>query len=266
MKPPFPSLTATWHNTCYSAIDPSKPELSLKGKTVLLTGGSRGIGRATAKHFAQAGTSILGLTARTLAALEPVKADINKDYPETQVLIFGADVLDVPALNKAFEAVKAASPDRRGIDILVQNAGYFSAHAMIGDPEADDEENWRSYEINLRGSYNVTRAFLANMHQKSQDGSHEPQLIASNSGGICFYPPPPGFSAYLTSMVAKARFFESVATEYPDVRVVSVHPGAVGTDMGKKAEAGGLKLPEDDGKSSLAPFFPSPFAIKWPVL
>ena len=66
-----------------------------------------------------------------------------------------------------------------------------------------------------------------------------------------FFPPPPGFSAYGTSMVAKARFFESVAAENPDLRVHNVHPGAVDTEMGKKASDAGMKLPLDDGE-----FFP----------
>jgi NAD(P)-dependent dehydrogenase (short-subunit alcohol dehydrogenase family) len=57
-------------------------------------------------------------------------------------------------------------------------------------------------------------------------------------------------------MVAKARFFESVAAENPDVRVHNVHPGAVDTEMGKKAADGGMKLPQDDGLFSLSPTSP----------
>ena len=248
MKPIFPSLTKEWHNEPYPAIDPTKPQFSLKGKTVVITGGSRGIGKATALAFAAAGTSILGLTARTTAALEPVKAEISKSFPGTKVHIFAADVLDTSALKTAFEAVKAASPNQQGIDILVHNAGYFSDGSLIGDADADGEEYWKSYHINIRGSYNVTRAFLATLHPKSSDGSHEPQLIALSTAGIVFHPPPPKVSSYLVSMVAKAAFFEAVAAENPDVRVIEIHPGAVETEMATKAADAGLVLPPDDGK------------------
>ncbi|KAF1953536.1 hypothetical protein CC80DRAFT_551184 [Byssothecium circinans] len=54
MEPPYPCPTATWHNDTYSAIDPSKPELSQKGKTVVITGAGSGIGRETAIAFAKA--------------------------------------------------------------------------------------------------------------------------------------------------------------------------------------------------------------------
>lgn len=44
MKPPFPSLTAEWHNDTYAAIDPRRPELSMKNESVIITGAGRGIG------------------------------------------------------------------------------------------------------------------------------------------------------------------------------------------------------------------------------
>ena len=244
MQPPFPSLTKEWHNAPYPRIDPTQSALSVKGKTVLITGASRGIGKATALAFASAGASILGLTARTTAALEPVKAEINKKHPETKVHVFAANVLDPAALNKAFETVKAASPNQQGIDILVHNAGYFSTGTLIGDANADADEYWASIETNVRGSYHASRAFLATLRPKQ--GDHEPQLIALSTAGVAFFPPPPQVSSYFTSMVAKATFFAAFAAENPAVRVLSVHPGAVETEMAAKAKEAGMELPMDD--------------------
>jgi NAD(P)-dependent dehydrogenase (short-subunit alcohol dehydrogenase family) len=92
------------------------------------------------------------------------------------------------------------------------------------------------------------------MNAKSSSNPAEPILIAASTAGICFFPPPPAFSGYGTSKVASAQFFQSVAAENPDVRVINFHPGVIETEMGKKGLDAGLKLPVDDSKSSRIPF------------
>ena len=242
MQPPFPSLTATWHNDAYPAISPTQPHLSLAGKTVMVTGGGRGIGNRVAHAVAAAGARFIGITGRTEASLVDVKASITAQSPAAKVLTFTADVLDEPAIGAAFADLKAASTNKQGIDILIHNAGYFASLSPIAGAEADKTDYWKSFEINIRGSYITTRAFLSTLNPK------RPILIAMSTAGVCFFPPPPGFSSYGTSMVAKARFFESVAVEHPEIRVHNVHPGSIATEMGQKAKDGGLELPMDDSE------------------
>jgi NAD(P)-dependent dehydrogenase (short-subunit alcohol dehydrogenase family) len=256
MQPPFPSVTPTWHNAPYPSIDPSQPNLSVTGKTVLITGGGRGIGSRIAHAFARAGASVIGITGRTESSLQSTKSSIQSQSPNTKVLTFTADVVDESAINAAFEAVKDASENKQGIDICIINAGYFSDAALIApsasasttESSQNVKEWWKSFEVNVLGSYITTRAFLANMHAKSSSNPVEPILIAASTAGIAFYPPPPAFSAYITSKVAGTQFFQSVAAENPDVRVISFHPGVIETDMGNKAGEAGLKLPPDDSK------------------
>ena len=256
MQPPFPSLTLNWHNASYCAIDPSQPSLSVAGKTVLVTGGGRGIGSQIAHSFAKAGASIIGITGRTESALQSTKGSIERDFPSTKVLTFVADVADEPDINAAFAAVKDASNDKQGIDIAILNAGYFpdatpiaqSSSASAKESSAATKEWWKGFEVNVLGAYITTRAFLANMHAKSSSNPVEPVLIAASTAGICFYPPLPNLSGYGTSKVAATQFFQSVGAENPGVRVVSFHPGVVQTDMGRKGEDAGLQLPPDDSK------------------
>jgi NAD(P)-dependent dehydrogenase (short-subunit alcohol dehydrogenase family) len=258
MQPPFPSLTSTWHNATYPSIDPSQSNLSVIGKTVLITGGGRGIGARIAHAFAKAGASVIGITGRTESALQSTKASIQTESPNTKVLTFTADIVDEAAINAAFAAVKEASESKHGIDIGILNAGYFPDSAPIAPSvsasatESSDtvKEWWKGFEVNVLGSYITTRAFLANMNPKSRSNPVEPVLIAASTAGICFYPPPPTFSAYGTSKVASAQFFQSVAAENADVRVINFHPGVIETDMGKKSMDAGLKLPPDDSESS----------------
>jgi hypothetical protein len=183
MQPPFPSLTTNWHNSTYPAISPTLPNLSLVGKTIMITGGGRGIGNRVAHALASADASLIGITGRTAASLSSVSSSIKSLSPATQILTFPADVLDEPAMTAAFEALKAASPNGRGIDILVHNAGYFASLAPIGDANADTEDYWKTFETNIRGSYITTRAFLKTLRPK--DGHHEPILVAMSTAGVC---------------------------------------------------------------------------------
>ena len=257
MQPPFPSLTSTWHNETYAAIDPTQPHLSVSEKTVFITGGGRGIGARIAHAFAAAGASIVAITGRTQSSLDSTAASIEKQYPKAKVLTFAVDVVDGPGVNAAFASVKEASPHKQGVDICIVNAGYLpspapltppSASASAEDSSREQQDWWKAFETNVLGAYVTTRAFLANMHVKSSSGHPEPVLIDVTTAGVCFFPPLPAFSGYIASEVARSRFFESVGAENPDVRVVNFHPGSVGTDMGKKAAAAGLELPQDDGK------------------
>ena len=92
------------------------------------------------------------------------------------------------------------------------------------------------------------------MHAKSESNPVEPVLIALTTAAVCFFPPGPAFSGYVTSKVASAHLAECVAAECPDVRVVSAHPGVqLGTEMGRKATEAGLVMPADDGEFLCAP-------------
>src|SRR2546423_6488225 len=91
---PFPLLKGikTWRTASYSAIDPSRPELSAKGKTIVVSGGGTGVGAAIVRAFAAAGASQIAIFGRRLNVLEATKAEIEEAYPSTHVSTFIADV------------------------------------------------------------------------------------------------------------------------------------------------------------------------------
>ena len=120
----LPSLTATWHNTTYPAIDPTQAHLSAKGKAVLITGGGRGIGARVARSFAAAGASLITITGRTRSSLESSKAALESEFSDTKILIAEGDVADEAAMDSAFAALSKAN-DGIGVDICIHNAGYL---------------------------------------------------------------------------------------------------------------------------------------------
>jgi NAD(P)-dependent dehydrogenase (short-subunit alcohol dehydrogenase family) len=231
----FPSPTKVYHNTTYPAIDPSLPALSTSGKNIVITGGGSGIGPEIAKAFARSGASNIALLGRTESTLKATKAEIEDEYPKSQVATYVADITDKQALEKAF----AAEAQRVGpIHILVANAGYLSSTVNV--VEAQDEDWFRGFEINVKGNFNLVRTYLP--HAPS-DGT-----ILNISTGIVHLSGIPKVSAYHGSKLAAAKLFEYVRDENPGIFVLNIHPGVIDTAMAKKNEASKDTLPFDDSK------------------
>ena len=140
MKPPFPSLTAEWHNDTYAAIDPKKPALSAAGKTVIVTGAGAGIGRETTRAYAAAGASSIALLGRTLATLSETKGIVEAEFPSVCVTTHPVDIADEAAVRKA-------AGDIGKWDVMVLNAGVLTSPVSIA--EANVKDWWRVFEVGL---------------------------------------------------------------------------------------------------------------------
>lgn len=137
MKPPFPAPIANWHNDTYPAIDPTRPEVSAAGKTVVITGGGTGIGRATVEAFAKANAASITITGRRVSPLEETKKYVEAKYG-VPVQTFAADITDEAAMKMvAFEV--------GGWDVVVNNAGYLAKPTSVTD--SDVEDWWKGFEV-----------------------------------------------------------------------------------------------------------------------
>ncbi|KAJ5170925.1 Glucose/ribitol dehydrogenase [Penicillium coprophilum] len=225
MEAPFPSPTTKWHTKAYQSISPSRPELSAKGKTLVVTGGGTGIGSETAHHFAEAGVSRIALLGRREQPLLETKASIENKFPQIEVFVAPTDITDKDQVDAAFAkfAIKGS------IDILVSNA------AIIGPQEGirnvDSDRFIGAIQENLKGALAVAQAFLR--HASSDAVVIE---INSSAAHVNFGP---GFAAYSVAKLAVFRIWDSLAFANPDLRVFHIQPGVVDTAMNK--EAGGVK-------------------------
>ncbi|KAL5113572.1 hypothetical protein ACEQ8H_008552 [Pleosporales sp. CAS-2024a] len=218
------SATKAFHKTTYPALDPKRPELSLKGKTIVITGGGTGIGAASAEYFAKAGASLIAILGRREQPLLETKAHIESLHPETSVLALAVDATDKAAVDAAFQDIAAASSSST-IDVLVANAAVLGPLAPIADADATA---WlKGVTTNLGINLSVTSAFLA--HGRP-DG-----IIIETSSNASHMDIAPGFSAYAVAKLATARFYQLVQFEYPQLRVYTVQPGAIKTDMAREA-------------------------------
>ncbi|KAI0129863.1 oxidoreductase [Xylariales sp. AK1849] len=221
---PFPSPTATWHTKVHGSISPTRPELSARGKTVLITGGGTGIGAETARYFAEAGASRIALLGRRKQPLLDTKASIELKFAHVEVFVAATDVTKKNEVDTAL----AKFAGNGTIHILVSGA------AMIGpqDPvrDVDPDEFVRAIGQNLKGSLLVAQAFL---RYASTDAVAVE--ISSSAAHVNFSP---GFGAYSVAKLGVFRLWDSLASANRKISVFHLQPGVVETEMNK--EAGGV--------------------------
>lgn len=191
-------------------------DLNLKGKRALVTGGSKGIGKASAQVLAEEGCSVM-LASRDGAALEAAAAEIKSKT--------GADVkwkaADLSQRGAAEELAKWAAQSGP-VDILVNNAGAIPG----GDLLKVDEDTWRkAWDLKVFGYINLTRAVYAQMKEKKRGvivnvlGNAGEKLNAAYIAG----------SAANAGLMAFTRALGG-ASHADGIRVVGVSPGPVATD------------------------------------
>ncbi|MDN5388102.1 MULTISPECIES: 3-ketoacyl-ACP reductase [Bacillus] len=190
---------------------------SLQNKTALITGGGRGIGRATAIALAKEGVHI-ALIGRTAANLEKAAEELKAFG--VKVSVAAADVKDLTAVERAVQSVKG---ELGQIDILINNAGIGG---FAGFLEQSPEEWENIVQVNLMGVYNVTRVVLPEMIERKAGDIINISSTAGQRGAA-------GTSAYSASKFAVLGLTESLMQEVRkhNIRVSALTPSTVATDL-----------------------------------
>lgn len=148
----------TIHHDVYASIDPRTTlKNSQEGKIVLITGASQGIGKAIALAFAHAGVKALSLCSLSIESVSTqLEKELKEIQPNIQLVFMNVDVRKQEDVEKFFQMTK----EQLGtIDVLVNNAG--TAETITRKiHESDVDEYWNTYEVNVKGTYMVTREFL----------------------------------------------------------------------------------------------------------
>jgi NAD(P)-dependent dehydrogenase (short-subunit alcohol dehydrogenase family) len=188
-----------------------------KGKVVLITGGSYGIGKAAALRVAEAGAKVI-LVARGEDKLLLAKKEIEEKGGT--VFIYPCDLTDFDAVDKMIQSVET---EHGGVDILINNAGRSIRRsvAMSVDRFHDYE---RVMRLNFFGSLRVTMGFLPTMIKKKQG-----HVI--NVSSIAVLNRTPRFSAYSASKAALEAFSNCANTEFNDIKFTIVNMPLVRTPM-----------------------------------
>jgi NAD(P)-dependent dehydrogenase (short-subunit alcohol dehydrogenase family) len=192
----------------------------LSGKVAVVTGASRGLGRAVVIAVARAGADVV-LVARDRDDLEET-ARVLRDDTRRRALIVPADV----SVRDDVESVRVATEARFGpASILVNAAGVFGPLAIFSET---DPARWvETVMVNTIGSYLTCRLFVRGMIDQGWG------RIVNVSSAASLLEPNLWDSAYATSKIALNRLTRQLAAELPGTGVTAnlIHPGSLKTDM-----------------------------------
>ena len=192
----------------------------LKNKNALITGAGKGIGKAIALALAKEGVNVI-LLARTQEEIDNVAAKARA--LRVKALAITADVADINSVNAAVE--KALS-EFKTIDILINNAGIAAFGKFL---ELEPAAWERIIQVNLMGTYYVTRAVLPNMIDRQTGDIINISSTAGLSGNALT-------SAYSASKFAVLGLTDSLMQEVRkhNIRVTALTPSTVATNMSKE--------------------------------
>ncbi len=206
----------------------------IRGKVAYITGAGSGIGRSTALEFAKEGVHV-GLIARTESKLKEIAEEaralgVNASY----------EAVDIADMEKVNQAVANLQQNLGAADILINNAGIGLHGSFL---EVDPEDWKRTFEVNVYGTYHVTRAVLPQMIEKDQGDI----INISSSNGL---KGTAGSTSYSASKFAIQGMTEALMQEVRrnNVRVFTLNPSLVATEL-----AFGDKLDEQDKEKFMQP-------------
>jgi len=214
----------------------------MTGRAILVTGSSRGIGRAVATRFAAGGDRVAvhhrdsaGLAAELVAAL-----------PGAGHVVVQADLADPTAVRAM---VDDAADRLGGLDVLVNNAGAFGAadppHPVFGASYEEWQAGWRhTFDVNLFGAANA--AWAAAQHMRERGGRI---VNVSSRGAFRGEPEQPAYGASKAALNSMAQSLAVALAPY-GIAVACVAPGFVATDMTNEH----LKAERGDAIRAQSPF------------
>lgn len=197
-------------------------QFDLTGEVAVVTGASRGIGRAIAIGLGSAGATVVP-TARTTDDIEATAREIEAAGGTGQAIT--ADVADEESVEQLFEQTVT---EFGGVDVLVNNAG-MNPESALGRPEAVEMDGFdQTLAVNLQGAFHCAQTAAEYL----QDGGGSVVNIASVGGLVGL----PRQHPYVASKHGLVGMTKSMALDWaPDVRVNAIAPGYVETDFVEEA-------------------------------
>ncbi|KAF5003602.1 hypothetical protein FDECE_9857 [Fusarium decemcellulare] len=227
-EPTRTNLTSVMHRESHPAISPSRPELSQAGRTVLVAGGSTGIGFSIAESFAAAGAARVILTGRRQEALDAALAKIRGQYPKVETLGFINDFGDEGALKELWEKFRQ---DGIFVDVLVINpAKMWLPNTLLG---LGSETIRDGLDFNAVVPFKWTERFY-----KQRETNPSRKLVLLNlSSAVIHTPEISGpVPLYTLTKSTSTMMMQNVAFAVPakEMQIININPGMHYTESFKR--------------------------------
>ena len=217
----------------------------LTGKVAVVTGGGRGIGRAIARQLARAGADV-AICARSREEIDAVAQELRGLGRRA-----AAHSVDVAEWEQVQRFAQAVAGELGKVDVLVNNAGG-GVERNTPIAQSDPQTWWRAVEVNLQGTYYVTRAFLEHLN----DGAK----LVNIGSGMGHEAPRGGNSSYNVAKAGVRMFTQALAVEVWErgIQVNEVLPGLVANGLDPESKLDAAR------KSGEAPRFAPSERLKHP--
>lgn len=222
----------------------------LSGKTVVITGAGRGIGAAAAEAMAAEGAALL-LLARSAEGITTLATRLRKAGSLAEAM-----TCDVAEFTQVQAAIGRAHEAFGRVDAIVNNAGVIEP---IGPLATVDPRAWaHAADVNFKGVFNGIRAVLPEMRAQGSG-------VIVNLGSGAAHNPLEGWSHYCASKAASAMLTRCAHLENRGrgIRVFSLSPGTVATDMQRQIKASGINAVSQMDFSQHAPVTDPARALVW---
>lgn len=189
--------------------------LSMKDRVAVVTGGSKGIGIAVARRFAESGAKV-AILARGAADLAAAREALAKDGLEVRDYV--CDVAKAADISRAHDQIVA---DLGKVDVLVNNAGVLKTLPLA---EHSDAQYDQTFDINVRGTFNTLREAAARLNEGGRIVNFSSTTLALNM---------PGYAIYNATKAAVEAFTHVFAKELRgrSITVNAVAPGPIATSL-----------------------------------
>ncbi|KAL8644536.1 MAG: hypothetical protein Q9226_007713 [Calogaya cf. arnoldii] len=210
------------------------PDLS--GKVIIVTGGNNGLGKASVLELAKHQPDRIFLAARTPSKAEAAIEEVKSAVPSANISYLNLDLGSFKSISAAAEEFKSHSPR---LDILMNNAG------IMATPLAVTEEGYESqFGTNHMGHALFTKLLMPTLLKTAEEEGSDVRIVNLSSEGHNLAPGPRGilfdegelkkqgpWARYGQSKLANILFTKELASRYPSITAVAIHPGVILTDL-----------------------------------
>ncbi|XP_015784232.1 retinol dehydrogenase 13 [Tetranychus urticae] len=225
------SLVSTPFMFIMGKVNRLSGDISAKGKTILITGCNRGIGRTTAIDLARRGASVI-MACRNIEAASKVAEEIKSETGQQSATIISLDLSSLSSIKKAADEINSKYDK---IDILINNAGIYGS----ADRKITEDGNEMHFQSNHLGPFLLTRLLLPKLKASSPSrivnvSSEAHRLTRSiDLDDVNFEKKYSSFNAYCVTKLENILFTNYLARELKDsgVTVNALHPGTIETGL-----------------------------------